>query len=289
MPILPAAADERVEYDALTALQWSLIPGAGHFYLDQDREGILIAGSVAALAGAGIWLDQRNDDLGRNDEVNSFWILAEKGWELSFFTTYRNGLRAQGVDPVAHGVDDISVLEMFKAPFRRESLRDPMVWLAGLLGLAAAALDGHDAERRYGDVAGVGILGSDANPEWGLGVYGADAFALSLAAGVGEEAVWRGLIQNELETEFGPRGGLWSSAGLFGLAHIIDLDGDIVAERTVGATVAGLYLGHMYQRDKHRLSKPIAAHFWFNFAAMMTAFALDPEDNPLGVDVSFRF
>lgn len=241
------------------------------------------------LIGAGMWLDERNNELDRDEEVNTFWLLAVKEWELSLFTTYRSALRGDGRDVMAMGVDDTSVGDLFLAPFRKEQCSDPLVILAGLLGVAAAVYDARDSENNLTDVSRVGILGADANPEWGSTLYAVDAFGVSLAAGVGEEAMWRGVIQNEMEWAFGRRVGLWSTATLFGAAHLLDLDGEVRGERVLAATIAGLYLGHMYQRDAHRLSKPIAAHFWYNFLAMTTAFALDPENNPLGAQVTFGF
>jgi membrane protease YdiL (CAAX protease family) len=97
------------------------------------------------------------------------------------------------------------------------------------------------------------------------------------------------VIQNECELALGPRWGLLLSASLFGAAHVVDIHGEFNPEGMLIGGAAGLYLGHLFQRDEHRLARPIAAHFWYNFAAMATAFALDPENNPLGVQVSFRF
>lgn len=272
-----------------SALLWGLLPGAGHYYLGEAGTGTAYAATVLPLIGAGIWLDERNNELDRDDEVNTFWLLAIKEWELSLFTTYRSALRADNRDLRAMGVDDTSVGELFLSPFRQEQYSSPMVILAGLLGIAVAAYDSRNSENTLTDISRIGILGVDANREWGSTFYGVDAFGLSLASGVSEESIWRGLIQNEMELTFGRQWGLWSTATLFGAAHLVDLDGELRGERVVVATLAGLCLGYMYQRNDHRLSKPIAAHFWYNLTAMMTAFALDPENNPLGVQVSFGF
>jgi hypothetical protein len=47
--------------------------------------------------------------------------------------------------------------------------------------------------------------------------------------------------------------------------------------------------GCLFERNNHRLGPSTAAHFWFNFAAMLTAFSLDPDNNPLEVSVQFAF
>jgi hypothetical protein len=288
---LPILADtvQSERHRMQSALMWGIIPGGGHFYLDETKAGITYAGTMLSLIGAGIWLDERNRELEHHDEVNTYRLLAIKEWELSLFTTYRRALRSEGYDLRSMGVDDTSVGKLFLSPFRKEYYSDPMVILAGLMGIAVAVHDSRNSGNSFADVRRVGILGADANQEWGLGLYGIDAFGLSLAAGVSEEAIWRGLIQNEMEVTFGKRWGLWSAATLFGAAHVVNLDGELSGYRVLVATIAGLYLGHLYQKREHRLGRAIAAHFWYNFAAMMASFALDPENNPLGVRVSFEF
>ena len=133
------------------------------------------------------------------------------------------------------------------------------------------------------------MLGADANWDYGTGLYAVDSFGLSLAAGVSEEALWRGTLQTEAEQAWGKFGGLTFAATTFGAAHLIDLNGHLNGEGVTEATVAGFYLGWLYQQDGHRLARPIAAHFWYDFSVMMTSFALDPKNNPLGVQVSWEF
>jgi len=272
-----------------SALTWSLIPGAGHYHLGERKEAAIYGGTTLSLLAAGLWLNERNRELDRRDEVNIFWLLALKEWELSLFTTYRSALRSSHLDLRSCGVDDASVADLALSPFRKEQYLDPLVILAGLLGAATAAYDSRHSRGTLSDVRRMGILGGHANREWGSLLYSTEAFGLSLAAAVGEEAIWRGLIQNELEYDLGRRWGLGLTALLFGAAHVIDLQGELDGEGVLVGTLAGFYLGYLFQREEHRLSKPIAAHFWYNFAAMLTAFALDPRKNPLGIQVSFQF
>lgn len=272
-----------------SALAWGLLPGGGHFYLDEPEAGAAYAGSFLSLVGAGIWLEDRKHVLDDDDQVNTFWLLGMKDWELSLFTTYREALRSSGYNLRTAGVDDAPVADLLLVPFRRAQVLDPMVLLAAAVGVAGAAIDARHADYSIGDVSRVGVLGADANQAWGTALYGVDAFSLSLAAGVSEEAVWRGVIQNELEFSMGERGGLWTASALFGAAHVVDLDGSLNGGRVLWATAAGAYLGYLFQQDQHQLARPIAAHFWYNFAVMMTSFALDPANNPLGIKVAFGF
>ena len=272
-----------------TALLWSLIPGAGHYYLDEDQTATTYVATFLPLIGAGFWLDERNDDLGHYDEANTFWLLAMKEWELSIFTTYRSAFRTFGFDLKSTGIDDTPLAGLLWAPFQKQNYKDPWVVGAALLGVVAAAYDARNADRQHNDIHRIGVLGADANRDWGTALYVMDSFGLSLGAAVGEEALWRGVLQNELEFAYGKRGGLWTTSLLFGTAHIVDLDGELSGERVAIASIAGLYLGHLFQSNNHRLAKPIAAHFWYNFAVMLTSFAMNPDDNPLGVQVSFKY
>lgn len=289
-PRAASAESARIDDQQLrSALLFALIPGGGHFYLGESEAGAAYMGSILPLIGSGVWLDRKNQRLERDDEINAFWVLASKELELSLFTTYRSARRAQGYDLESIGIDDTPVKELFLAPFRRESYSDPMVAVAGLLGAASAAYESRHSKRAFGDIRRVGIMGIDAGRDSGAALYGIDSFGISLAAGVGEEALWRGLIQNEMEGNLGPRGGLLSTATLFGAAHLVNLQGEIDPGGALVGTLGGLYLGGLYQRAEHRLAGSIAAHFWFNFATMLTSFALDPKNNPLGVEVSFGF
>lgn len=272
-----------------SALLCALIPGGGHLYLHEYSTAAGYAGSIGALAAAGLWLDQRNQDLDRDKEVNSFYLLSLKEWELSLFTTYRNAHRHAGYNLAAAGLDDTPTAQLFTAPFQPRNLADPAVLAAAgiALGLVAAASTHED--RRFNDISRVGLLGSTFNRHQGLALYGGDAFGLSLGAAVGEEALWRGVLQNELESAYGPRGGLYASAALFGLAHLVDLDGSISPGRAAFGTLAGWYLGTLFQQDRHRLSRAIAAHFWYDFTVMLAGFLLDPDENALNVRVTFRY
>jgi membrane protease YdiL (CAAX protease family) len=212
-----------------------------------------------------------------------------KGWELSVFTTYRSALTKSGYDLNAVHVDDTPVKNLLLAPFELQNISDPWVWGAALFGSFLAVLESSDQDKKFSDIERINILGDDANRAWGTGIYTANAFAISLGAGVGEEALWRGVLQNQLENRYGEDNGLWAASALFGSAHLAGIDGSANVEGALFATAGGYYLGSLYQRSGYQLAKPIAAHFWFDFAAIVTAFLTDPENNPFEVDVSYEF
>lgn len=270
------------------AIGWNILPGGGHFYLGEFEEGIAYLSSISVFGAAGVWMEERNEKLDRYDEVNSFYIIAQKIWELSFFTTYRSFMRRHyRLEDI--GIDRSSVVNLFFAPFRMDNISDFYVLAAGGMGIVLGSVSYYGSKRKFKDIERIEILGLDPlDRNDGSAVYALDSFGLSLAASVSEEALWRGIIQNELEISLGKSSGLVVTAGLFGMAHIIDLDGSINFLRVLPATLGGLYLGYVFQQNNHKLARPIAAHFWYNFMLMLTAFVFDPENNPLGVKIEFK-
>ncbi len=89
---------------------------------------------------------------------------------------------------------------------------------------------------------------------------------LSLVAGLTEEALFRGLIQEAIADGVGrPLGewvGLAAAASLFGLAHFLSLSYAVIA------TVMGLYLGWLWL-DSGNLLVPIVAHTIYDFLALV--------------------
>jgi membrane protease YdiL (CAAX protease family) len=89
---------------------------------------------------------------------------------------------------------------------------------------------------------------------------------LSLVAGLGEEALFRGVIQEMVADGVGGPAGIWVGLAvaslLFGLAHFITVS------YMVMATVMGLYLGWLWIVSGNLLV-PIAAHAVYDFLALV--------------------
>jgi membrane protease YdiL (CAAX protease family) len=284
-----AACADDTEPRLGTALAWSLIPGAGHVYLGDTGTGLAYAGLTAAFLAGAVEVDRRNDDLGRDDEVNVPLLLADKVWEYSIFTTARSALAADGVDLRARRFDDTPTRELLAAPFGRQALR-PEVWGAALLGVAVGAVAAnHRDGGRLVDVERVRMLGANYDRDDATWLYGGSAFGVSLGAATAEEGIFRGLIQPLVQAEGGEEKGRWVVAGAFGAAHLVGLDGDWNVGGALFATAAGGYLGWLYDRDGARLAGPVAAHFWYDFALLATIWALEPDETPFGFGVEFGF
>lgn len=84
---------------------------------------------------------------------------------------------------------------------------------------------------------------------------------VSLAAGLGEEVLFRGALQPLLEGWLGPWGGVAGAAALFGLAHPIS------REYVILALLIGLYLGGLTLWAGN-LVPAIVAHAAYDFVAL---------------------
>jgi membrane protease YdiL (CAAX protease family) len=89
-----------------------------------------------------------------------------------------------------------------------------------------------------------------------------DFFTISLLAGVGEELLFRGVIQARLADWLSPAAGLVLASLLFGLAHTI------TAAYAVMATIFGLYLGGLWLWSGNLLVA-ITAHAIYDFLALV--------------------
>lgn len=86
-------------------------------------------------------------------------------------------------------------------------------------------------------------------------------FAVALAAGVGEELLFRGVIQAGLEGLIGPLAALAVASLLFGLAHALTAGYFIVT------CLMGFYLGWLYQATGNLLV-PIMVHFLYDWVML---------------------
>jgi membrane protease YdiL (CAAX protease family) len=90
----------------------------------------------------------------------------------------------------------------------------------------------------------------------------ADFALIALVAGLGEELLFRGLIQDALDRRLGPVAAVGITAALFGLMH------PITPTYAVLATLAGVYLGWAYLASGNLLVA-VVAHAFYDFAALV--------------------
>jgi membrane protease YdiL (CAAX protease family) len=90
---------------------------------------------------------------------------------------------------------------------------------------------------------------------------GYGAFAQSEMVGIGEEAFFRGFVNNALSDSWGRWWGLAGSSAIFGLAHE-GIGGQATILQAAGF---GAYLGWIQQRNDYDIGEGVAIHFWWDF------------------------
>jgi membrane protease YdiL (CAAX protease family) len=142
----------------------------------------------------------------------------------------------------------------------RWDLRDGVLGAAASLPLFATAVLAVRFQRRpWADI--VRFFDEVIRPLFrGTGTLG--LAAISLAAGVGEEMLFRGLLQPVLGRALGPWGGLCVASLLFGLMHPFS------PAYFVLATLCGLYLGWCWQASGNLLTA-VVTHALYDFLALV--------------------
>ena len=92
----------------------------------------------------------------------------------------------------------------------------------------------------------------------------AASLALGAVAGLGEEMLFRGIMQYELADRFGDALALGSTSIIFGLLHAV------TPMYALLATLASLYFGYLYEMSGN-LAVPIVTHGVYDFGALMAS------------------
>lgn len=100
-----------------------------------------------------------------------------------------------------------------------------------------------------------------------------DLILISALAGVGEELLFRGVVQALFVHWIGPLAGLLAASVLFGFAHMV------TPAYAVITTLAGIYLGWLYMATGN-LAPVIIAHGLYDAIALIYVVKLHPPDPP---------
>lgn len=279
-----------------------LCPGCGHLYLGKTVEGGAYFGVTATLLGSALvslrGQEIRLDGTAESAKVPTGLLLATTAqnlWFFSIFDAYRSARVARDDAGYKHRITRESLGDLVSAPFRPSVLKSPWVWIgvpaALIAGIAVSyAIEGDDLENTPSifDVDKVNVFGRRFSRGAGFAAGSAFYAGLFASVGVGEEALFRGVIQTELEERFGSTGGLIAASAIFGAVHAFNFldDPGTIAVAVPVITVLGTGLGLAYQRTGHKLSTAVAMHFWYDFLLSVTAFAVDPTHQPFVVNYS---
>lgn len=105
------------------------------------------------------------------------------------------------------------------------------------------------------------------------------------AVAIGEEAFFRGVLNNSFSHQWGRLWGLGASSLAFGVVHT----GDGLSADSAVATAFGTYLGWLHQRNGYRLGEGVAIHFWWNVLISLAALRHDPADRTAQAAISVPF
>jgi len=276
-----------------------LCPGCGQLYLGEPEGGAYL-GTAAALIGSSVLLLRGQGQVSLDEPAPSVRVpvaipllmAAQNLWFYSIFDAYRDTRVLRGDTGYRHAISRESLPHLASAPFRPGVLKRPWVWGGVPLALGAGIAVSYLASRDDGvqrptifDVRKVNVLGHDFARGPGFAAGAAYYAALFVPVGVGEEALFRGLIQTELEERLGTWGGLATASAIFGAVHFFNFleDPRSAAVAVPVITVLGSSLGLAYIRTGHKLETSVAMHFWYDFLLSAAAFAADPQHQPFVV------
>jgi membrane protease YdiL (CAAX protease family) len=290
--------------DPHVAAAWSLLcPGCGQFYLHNataaEAELVAAAGLVVGgqllVGGDSVGVDHA---AGRARAAVGFAManIGQDLWFYSIFDAYRSARVLRDDAGYRHPITRETLPELASAPFRPSVLARPWVWGGVPLALGAAlgleylldrgSLSGHGS---IFDVRSVNVLGHTFRSR-PLGFTAGEAYYAALfdPVGVGEEALFRGYLQTELEEQLGTYGGLAAASGIFGAFHVANFLGpgqDFKQAAFALPVIAsvGAAAGLAYIHTGHQLETSVAMHFWYDFLLSTVAFAADPQNQPFVV------
>jgi membrane protease YdiL (CAAX protease family) len=256
-----------------------LVPGSGEAAVgDYAAFGGHCLGTLApTVAGVALVLGQRRFDP---------WSLGlltagQDTWFYGIYAAYRDARRARGNAGYAHPIPDEDFLALLRAPFSEAAIAwevaVPAVVAAGA-GIALSAFSpGVSIFHRPSVDTVLGPL-----PPAGAFALHLPAFALiAMGAAIGEEALFRGLFQAGLDEWIGPIAGTIVASLLFASVHLLNPNPGGLGEMLVGLgvrTALGAYLGWLFEKEEHRLSKGVAFHFWYDMLLLGAIYAIRPAE-----------
>ena len=281
-----------------------LCPGCGYFYLGRPEQAIAYLASAAGLLAAGLVVlenspvvtngSSRSHDSGR---ATPLLMAAQNLWFYGIYASYRDARLARGDQGARFPVAREDLTDLLAAPFNPRVLASPWVW-GGLpvmltAAVGASALMSHFSSgstlgntRKLSDPGGVQFFGHHFETGPGFALGEAYNTSLYLPVGVGEEALFRGVIQAGLsETSLGLWGGWAVGSAIFGAVHTFNFIGGENGLRDTAFAVpylivTGSYLGFLYVHSNFSLLRGAAVHFWYDFLLATLDFYADPDHQP---------
>jgi membrane protease YdiL (CAAX protease family) len=290
-------------------------PGCGYFHLGQPGRVAAYLGTTAGLLGAGLALASQGQGglrLGSDEGPRMTPTLAplalpalmaaQNLWFYGVFASYRDARLLRGDDDYHYPVSHETLGTLVSAPVRPRVLRRPWFWaglpvaLGAAIGFSAlvSAGDVGQGVRSLGDGRGVWFLGRHYRTGPGVALGETYYAGLFLPVGVGEEALFRGVLQPALCESLGLWPGWALTSVIFGGVHLFNFvdqpDGLGTAAKALPfLTAVGAYFGLTAIETGYTLETSVALHFWYDFLIGTVAFAADPDHQPFAVKIAVPF
>lgn len=288
-----------------------LCPGCGYIYLGRWEKTLAYVGGVAGLLGTGIAVTALSpiDPLTGQQAAGRgvpFLAGAQNLWFYGIFATYRDARLARSDAGARYPVAREDLGDLMFASFNPRVLKRPWVWagvplaLGGAVGVTylisrVAGVEMSDSMRTLGDPGGVRFFGKQYGTGAGFALGELYNLSLFLPVGVGEEALFRGVVQAGLsETSLGLWGGWALASVIFGGVHLFNFigmedAGTISALAVPFVTLSGAYMGLAYVHTGFSLLTSTAIHFWYDFLLSTIAFVADPDNQPFNARFAIPF
>ena len=276
------------------------LPGGGFLLLDRPGrtlgylgvETLELGAVVATIATSGY----DPDDPTTEDRLNR--VLLPGVWLqnthfVGIYDTYRHARMAVGNEGYSTPIPQPGLPGLLRAPLRfRQALRPEVGIPLGLVAAAGLTFSlVYDAEPTFWEQDRLPLFSREVD-RW-TAFAAAEAYWTTsfYAVGIGEEALFRGVLQTSLEELLGPTWGWITASVLFGALHAFNAPESwqtMAAAATVTGTVGG-YLGWLYQLDGYDLSAGIFFHTWYDVVVGTTFFLADPEHQPISARIAIPF
>jgi membrane protease YdiL (CAAX protease family) len=289
---------ERVEKRRSCAEIGLLFPGVSQFCLGKGAEGAVLSGLALAELGTIVAVAVTRDDGIEGLKHPGAGVPAiglQNLWLYSYADAVFERQRAYQLRFVP--MDTLGELAI--APFHPQVLGELDVWLGILAtvpaGIGASLLidGGLDAEDAGGDP---NLFGRTFDSSVGYPLAGAVGVGLFSHVAIGEEAVFRGLIQSQMARETSETTGWLGASFVFGAAHapnVLVVPSEQRARYLLFGvpflTLVGGYFGLSYRWHDYSLSAPVALHFWYDVFLSAFFFTLDPKNSPISARVAVPF
>ncbi len=247
-----------------------LAPGLGQILNRNVGEGVTHAVVWAVMSSEYLRLSEDEDFIEFDDRVdeenktiatNRTTFLADLyafgSLNLSFysgFDAYRDARLATDNAGYRTPAPSETITDLALAPFDWQHLKRPTTWAPLAIPLVFLLI-GPDEDTF--------IFQPDntiSREEMAAGF-----FAMHEMVAIGEEAFFRGVLNNGLSSAWGRTWGLVASSAIFGLAH----QGDAGQATALGAGGFGAYVGYLQQRNDYKIGQGVAIHFWWNFVTSL--------------------